>query len=141
MSSDVRPRVLFENGGSFLAELNARVEQRLANGAMLHWAKLQLYGKTLAAAALLAIGWGTLMFASPGLALAIVALASIAVGLTLVAFTVQHDANHGAYFTQRRYNHLLGWTADCLMGVSSYCWRIKHNVAQVLDCQLLRFET
>jgi linoleoyl-CoA desaturase len=40
-----------------------------------------------------------------------------------------HDANHGAYFTGRRANHLMGWTADSLLGLSSYAWRVKHNVA------------
>ena len=29
----------------------------------------------------------------------------------------------------RRYNHLLGWTADALLGFSSYAWRVKHNIA------------
>ena len=40
-----------------------------------------------------------------------------------------HDANHGAYFRTRRLNHLMGWTADALLGLSSYAWRVKHNVA------------
>ena len=40
-----------------------------------------------------------------------------------------HDANHGAYFRTRRLNHLAGWTADAPLGISSYAWRVKHNVA------------
>ena len=48
---------------------------------------------------------------------------------SLTAFCVQHDANHGAYFKQRRWNHLVGWSADSLLGFSSYAWRVKHNVA------------
>ena len=42
---------------------------------------------------------------------------------------MQHDANHGASFRTTRYNHLLGWSADVLLGVSSYAWRVRHNVA------------
>ena len=53
----------------------------------------------------------------------------LVVGAMLIAFCVQHDANHGAYFQQRRYNHLVGWSADALLGFSSYAWRVKHNVA------------
>ena len=56
-------------------------------------------------------------------------LLGLVVGATLIAFCVQHDANHGAYFRQRRYNHLVGWSADVLLGFSSYAWRVKHNVA------------
>ena len=47
----------------------------------------------------------------------------------LTAFSVQHDANHGAYFRSRSWNHLLGWSTDALLGFSSYAWRVKHNVA------------
>lgn len=47
----------------------------------------------------------------------------------LTAFCVQHDANHGAYFKQRRLNHLVAWSPDALLGFSSYAWRDKHNVA------------
>ena len=53
----------------------------------------------------------------------------LALGSMLMAFCVQHDANHGAFFRRRRYNHLLGWTSDALLGFSSYAWRVKHNVA------------
>jgi Fatty acid desaturase len=56
-------------------------------------------------------------------------LGGLLAGATLVAFCVQHDANHGSYFKSRRYNHLVGWTADALLGFSSYAWRVKHNVA------------
>jgi linoleoyl-CoA desaturase len=129
MSSVASSRLMFEHGGAFLADLNARVERRLSIGAIRFWGRLQLYGKSAAAAAFLITGWGTLMFASPSLALGIGALAFIALGLTVVAFSVQHDANHGAYFSNRRYNHLLGWSADCLLCISSYAWRVKHNVA------------
>jgi linoleoyl-CoA desaturase len=47
----------------------------------------------------------------------------------LTAFSVQHDANHGAFFRRKRHNHLLGWSSDALLGYSSYVWRVKHNVA------------
>ena len=50
-------------------------------------------------------------------------------GALLTAFCVQHDANHGAYFRGQRNNHLLGWTADALLGFWSYAWRVKHNVS------------
>ena len=39
------------------------------------------------------------------------------------------DANHGAYSAARHWNHLIGWTADAMLGVSSHAWRVKHNVA------------
>ena len=56
-------------------------------------------------------------------------LAGLVLGTVLIGFCVQHDANHGAYFGTRRFNHLMGWTADAMLGFSSYAWRVKHNVA------------
>jgi linoleoyl-CoA desaturase len=90
---------------------------------------LQLYAKTIVAFGLMVASWTTLIFLSPGIWLGLLCLVGLAAGATLTAFCVQHDANHGAYFTKRRYNHLMGWTADALLGFSSYAWRVKHNVA------------
>ena len=42
---------------------------------------------------------------------------------------MQHDANHGASFGSRRYNRIVGFSADAMLGFSSYAWRVKHNVA------------
>ena len=61
--------------------------------------------------------------------LGLLSLAGLSLGAILVGFCIQHDANHGAYFRTRRANHLMGWTADALLGISSYAWRVKHNVA------------
>jgi len=61
--------------------------------------------------------------------LGVFSLAGLTLGTILVGFCVQHDANHGAYFRTRRANHLLGWSADALLGISSYAWRVKHNIA------------
>ena len=61
--------------------------------------------------------------------LGLLSFAGLIFGTSLTAFSVMHDANHGAYFRKRRLNHLMGWTADSLLGLSSYAWRVKHNVA------------
>lgn len=122
-------QISFDNGSNLLADLRARVHELLADRALIQRAKIQLYSKGLVALALLAVGWCTIMFMPPSLVFAIPALVLIGLGLTIVALSVQHDANHGAYFSSRRLNHLVGWTFDCLVGISSYTWRVKHNNA------------
>ena len=52
---------------------------------------------------------------------------SLAMAAAGVGFNVQHDANHGAFSSSRKLNHVLGLTLD-LLGGSSYVWRAKHNV-------------
>jgi len=53
--------------------------------------------------------------------------ASLALALAGVGFSIQHDANHGAYSRSPVVNRLLGFTLDALGG-SSYVWQWKHNI-------------
>src|SRR5712691_2333506 len=128
LSAVVR-KLSFEKGGDFILETRREVELYLASRRIRVRARLQLYAKTVVAFAVWAASWWALIVVRPGTALGLVALGGLVVGTVLIGFCVQHDANHGAYFRSRRLNHLLGWTADALLGFSSYAWRVKHNVA------------
>ena len=123
------PRVTFDNGGAFIEETRRDVEQYLALGRTRIKGALSLYAKAPIALGLTVVSWCVLMFTGPGPALAALCLVGLVAGSMLTAFCVQHDANHGAYFKRRRWNHLVGWSADSLLGFSSYAWRVKHNVA------------
>jgi fatty acid desaturase len=90
---------------------------------------LRLYAKTVIALAATVISWTCLLLAPHEPIVVAACFAGLALGLTLIALCVQHDANHGAFFRKQRNNHLLGWTADALLGFSSYAWRFKHNVS------------
>ncbi|HVA31019.1 MAG TPA: acyl-CoA desaturase [Gaiellaceae bacterium] len=122
-------KLSFEKGGDFIAETRREVELYLAPRRIRLRGRLQLYAKTVVAFAIWAASWATLILIRPGLLLGLVALGGLVAGTILIGFCVQHDANHGAYFRTRRFNHLMGWTADAMLGISSYAWRIKHNVA------------
>ncbi len=128
-AAPTQPRVSFDNGGEFIRATRQEVEEYLRP----RWTRLrghlQLYVKTVVAFGLTLASWLLLMLASPGIVLGLLGLAGLVAGTTLTAFCVQHDANHGAYFRTRRSNHLMGWTADAMLGFSSYAWRVKHNVA------------
>ena len=112
-----------------MRETRRDVEQYLSRRRVRISGALQLYAKTAVAFALTVAAWVGLVVVRPGLVLGLLCLAGLVLGSILTAFCVQHDANHGAYFRTRRANHLMGWTADALLGFSSYAWRVKHNVA------------
>jgi linoleoyl-CoA desaturase len=123
------PKLSFDNGGAFIDETRREVELYLARRRTRLRGTVQLYAKAPIALTLTAVSWAVLIFAHPGVIVAALCLVGLMIGSILVAFCVQHDANHGAYFKRRRWNHLVGWSADSLLGFSSYAWRVKHNVA------------
>jgi linoleoyl-CoA desaturase len=122
-------KLSFATGGDFMADTRREVELYLHSRGARVRAQLQLYSKSFVAAAIWIASWVTLIFARPGMWAELASVAGLVVATILIGFCVQHDANHGAYFRSRRFNHLLGWTADTLLGISSYAWRVKHNVA------------
>jgi linoleoyl-CoA desaturase len=128
-SATAPPRVRFDNGGDFIHETRLEVDAYLAGEKVGRRGRFALYRKAPIAIGLMVVAWSVLIFAGPGLLLGVLALGVLAFGAMLTAFSVQHDANHGAYFGRRRYDHLVGWSSDALLGYSSYVWRVKHNVA------------
>ena len=122
-------RVTFDKGGVFVRQTRSEVEAYLAQRGTRVRGSLRLYVKAPVALGLTGASWAVLMFVRPGIAVALLCLVGLVVGAMLTAFCVQHDANHGAYFRRRRWNHLVGWSSDALLGFSSYAWRVKHNVA------------
>jgi linoleoyl-CoA desaturase len=122
-------KVTFESGGAFVRDTRRDAEAYLARGRVRVRGSVRLYTKALVALGTLAAAWALLIFARPAPFWAAVCLMALLFGVLLTAFCVQHDANHGAYFRRRDLNHLVGWSADALLGFSSYAWRVKHNVA------------
>ena len=122
-------KATFKTGGAFLRDTRAEVERLLSTPQARTRGARQLYLKAPISVGLIVVSWAVLLFAHPDVVVVALCLTGLGVGATLVAFCVQHDANHGSYFKSRRYNHLVGWTADALLGFSSYAWRVKHNVA------------
>jgi linoleoyl-CoA desaturase len=122
-------KVAFEGGGTFLRETRREVELYLSDPRTSRSGIRKLYAKAVIAVALSVISWTCLILAPHEPVVVAACFAGLAMGLILTALCVQHDANHGAFFRKDRYNHLLGWTADTLLGFSSYAWRFKHNVS------------
>jgi linoleoyl-CoA desaturase len=122
-------KLSFHNGGDFIRQTRREVEEYLSARRTRVRGRVELYAKGVVAFVLLLASWLTLVLGHSDLWLVLLSLGGLTIGTLLMAFCVMHDANHGAYFRTRRLNHLMGWTADALLGLSSYAWRVKHNVA------------
>ena len=77
----------------------------------------------------MAVSWSVLIFVAAGARPRADLPGGLVVGRDADGFCVQHDANHGAYFRHAALQPPVGWSADALLGFSSYAWRVKHNVA------------
>ena len=74
-----------------------------------------------------ATSYGLLVFAAQSWWQAGLLAVSLGLSMAGIGFSIQHDANHGAYPASRGWRRLLGYTLD-LLGTSSYVWRFQHNV-------------
>ena len=123
-------KLSFDNGGEFIRQTRLEVDEYLSDPRTRARGRAALYAKGIVAFLLLFGSWLVLVLGHPGLWLGLLCFGGLILGTSLIAFSVMHDANHGAYFrTPTALNHLMGSTADALLGLSSYAWRVKHNVA------------
>jgi linoleoyl-CoA desaturase len=122
-------RPSFASGGDFFREIQQDVEAVLARRGTRTKAYVSLHSKAVISIVLPIVAYTVLVTASPGLLLGLVCLVGVGLGAMLIGFCVQHDANHGASFGARRFNRIVGFSCDILLGFSSYAWRVKHNVA------------
>jgi linoleoyl-CoA desaturase len=122
-------RVSFASGGEFIRATRADVAAYLAHRPTRIGALARLYVKAGVAIGLVFGAWAVLLVGAPRPLLAVPLVLLLGAGMFLTALCVQHDANHGAFFGRRRYDHLAGWVSDVVLGFSSYAWRIRHNVA------------
>ncbi len=123
----MRERGMFIGGGEFHSELKRRVAAQLTP-ALIRRGRWRASFKGLVLIAWALGSWAFLVFAASTWWQALLGGISLALGTAGVAFSVGHDANHGAFFPSRRWNRIVGYSFD-LIGASSYVWRTKHNVA------------
>ena len=123
--ADGRPKFPKDELG-FLAELRRQVDIYFADGRRDRdcW---QMYLKTATILAWLATSYALLVFAAPTVWLAAPLSISLALAISAVGFSIQHDGGHHAYSRFSWVNRLAALSLD-LIGASSYLWRWKHVV-------------
>ncbi|MDA1336453.1 MAG: acyl-CoA desaturase [Bacteroidetes bacterium] len=88
----------------------------------------RMYLKTACMMALFFVPWGFITFGAVGNGWAFWTLEVImGVGLAGIGLNVMHDANHGAFSSNKRVNQFIGYVLD-LVGGNSTMWKIQHNV-------------
>jgi linoleoyl-CoA desaturase len=105
-------------------------------------ARRRLHLKALGIIAAVAISYAAMLAGPAPVPIRATAFPILVISLMMVATSIMHDANHGAFFAQPQAavldmsgaprwvspaNQRIGFASD-LLGVSSALWRIKHDV-------------
>jgi linoleoyl-CoA desaturase len=117
----------FTRGAGFHEELKRRVERYFRDNNLSPHAGARMYLKTAAILAWFLVSYLLLVFVATSVWQGVLMSLSLALAIAGVGFSIQHDANHGAYSTRRSVNRIMGMTLD-MLGASSYVWHWKHNV-------------
>jgi linoleoyl-CoA desaturase len=121
----------FNNGANrtFQTELRKRVDSYFKDNEITKNGNLQLYIKTFLMFASYLVPYFLLVFnvfdsKSAWLLLAVL----MGFGMAGIGMCVMHDANHGSYSKNDRFNKILGFFSIGLLSGNSSNWRIQHNV-------------
>jgi linoleoyl-CoA desaturase len=119
--------VTFEADSGFYAEVKRRVREELHATGRPAVGGAGMYLKTAIMLSWLVASYGLLVFSHASWWQAVPYAVSLALAVAGTGFSIQHDANHGAYSSRRAVNRAMGFTLD-LLGASSYLWHWKHNI-------------
>src|SRR5678815_454286 len=123
----MRDRPRFEPDDGFRRALDLRVNgyfEQTGRSPQGGWRMLAKSGLILL---WFAASWVALVLVASTWWQAVLAAGSLAFAIAGIGFSIQHDANHGAYSRHGVINRIMERTLD-LLGASSYLWRWKHNI-------------
>jgi len=129
MSSQLKGRVKFHSGSKnqFYALVKRRVDDYFISNGLSKHANWQMILKTIILLSTYIVPFIIIIFTQPALGIQLLLWAIMGIGLAGVGMSVMHDANHGAYSSDRLTNILLGHTLN-LLGGSVLNWKLQHNI-------------
>lgn len=119
-------KLSFAGDTGFHREVKRRVREYFEHTGLSPRDNPRMYVKTAVLLLWFVASYVLLVFAATSWWQATLLSLSLALAMAGIGFSIQHDANHGAYSDHRAVNRLMRWTLD-MLGASSYVWRVKHN--------------
>jgi len=120
-------RITFHTPAPLLRDLKRGVDAYFASSGRTRFGGVRLWVKTVLLLVYAGVVWSLFLFGPGTWWVALLNGAGVGLALAGIGFCIQHDANHGAYSSNRRVNAMMSWMMD-LVGASSYVWRTKHNI-------------
>lgn len=123
-----RDKPKFAGDPGFHGELKRRVDEYFQRTGLSPRDSLRMYFKTATILLWFGASYALLVFAATTWWQGMLLAFSLALAMAGIGFSIQHDANHGAYSKHGAINRLMGMTLD-MLGASSYVWHWKHNIS------------
>lgn len=110
----------------FYNTLHARVDAYFKENGISKFANSSVVFKTFVLLGVYLLPLVALIAFQPSFPLAIALWTIMGIGMAGVGMSIMHDANHGAYSSNKAVNKWVGYTL-LLLGGSTYTWQLQHN--------------
>lgn len=111
----------------FFQVLKSRVDQYFVNAQISKHANTTMVIKTIVLMAMYFVPFITLLTIHLHFIADLLLWLLMGIGLAGIGMSVMHDANHGAYSSNKVINYLMGHTLN-LVGGSVFNWKLQHNI-------------
>lgn len=111
----------------FLAILRQRVDQHFEKEKLSKKSNIHMVFKTILFISGYLFPFLIYLLVNPSWMISIILWTLMAFSISGIGMSIMHDANHGAYSSNRTINTLLGWTIN-LAGAFAFNWKIQHNI-------------
>lgn len=120
-------KITFNNKQSpFFDALREKTERYFKEHNISPTGNLRLYTKTIILFSTIVLIYSVLVFVSMPVWLSVSLCVLLGLNFASIGFNVMHDGAHGSYSNNKTLNNLMAYSL-CLMGGSSFMWKIKHN--------------
>lgn len=115
------------NKSAFFPALRKRVDEYFATRGLSKFGNGKLIIKTLVLLSIYLGPFAVIMLVQPAWPLTLLLWSIMGFGMAGLGMSVMHDANHGAYSSNKTVNWLMSHVLN-LMGGSTYNWKLQHNI-------------
>lgn len=111
----------------FFPTLRKRVDAYFTENNLSKSGNNALLTKSIILLLLYLVPFAGLLAFTPGLFVSLLLWFVMGIGVAGVAMSVMHDANHGAFSTNKTINYLMAHSVN-LLGASAFNWKLQHNI-------------
>jgi len=129
MINNPKTQVKFNQSGktAFFQTLKSRIDKHFVAAGYSKHANAAMVVKTISMFVIYLAPFVVLLFLQPVWPVALLLWIIMGIGMAGVGMSVMHDANHGAYSSNKTVNLIIGHTLN-MVGGSVSNWKIQHNI-------------